>query len=419
MEQVFALVDCNNFYVSCERVFQPRLENRPVVVLSNNDGCIVARSNEVKALGVAMGTAFFKAREVVEKNNVEVFSSNYALYADMSSRVMQTLSHFTPNMEVYSIDEAFLSLAGLGRDLDVYARQIRATVKKWTGIPVSIGIGPTKTLAKVAARIAKKSPKADGVLNLYRSPWTNQALKMTEAGDVWGVGWRTAKKLRARGIETACDLKNADVSWIRKKLGVTGLRTVYELGGRSCYTLEENPPAKKSVRVTRSFGRDIETLEELRMATANYAARLGEKLRAEKLAAGFITVFAMTNRFDPETKYFRSRTAGFQTATNDTPSLLEAGDRLVRAVYAPGKKFKKSGIMASALVPQDKVQLCLFDTADRARSKRLMTTVDRINMRTHCGIQWACQGLARPWSTRANRTTPHYTTSWKELLCVG
>jgi DNA polymerase V len=298
MKPVIALVDCNNFYASCERVFNPKLRNKPVVVLSNNDGCVVARSDEAKALGIPGGIPAFKIDHLLRSGEVFACSSNYALYGDMSRRVMETLLHFTPGIEVYSIDEAFLNLSGFARgSLADYGRLIRRTVIRWTGIPVSIGIAETKALAKIANRLAKKSPKAEGVLDLTASLYQEKALAVTDVEDVWGIGRRYAKFLKKHGIETALDLRNAEDSWVKKHLSVVGLRLVKELRGVPCISLEVDLPAKKEICVSRSFGKPVTSVWEMREAVAMYATRAGEKLRMECSAAGVIMVFMMTNRF--------------------------------------------------------------------------------------------------------------------------
>ncbi|MBN1845985.1 MAG: Y-family DNA polymerase, partial [Sedimentisphaerales bacterium] len=281
MSAIYALVDCNNFYVSCERVFAPRWEGQPVVVLSNNDGCVVARSDEAKALGIRMGVPVFQVRDLIEKHGVEVFSSNYTLYADMSRRVMETLAGFAPAMEVYSIDEAFLDLAGNRADRTEYARQIRRRVRQWVGIPVTIGLGPSKTLAKVANHLAKWSARAQGVLDLTECPYLAEALRRTPVQDVWGVGPQYARRLRQAGIQTAWDLRSAGDAWIRRELGVTGLRTVHELRGIACYDLETSAPPNQGIANSRSFGRPVETLAELQEAVAAYMSRAARKLRRQ------------------------------------------------------------------------------------------------------------------------------------------
>ncbi len=427
-KDIFALVDCNNFYASCERVFSPKLEGRPVVVLSNNDGCVVARSNEAKALGIGMGVPAFEVEEIIRKNGVEVFSSNYALYADMSSRVMQTLSAFAPDIEIYSIDEAFLNLAGFNCALADYGRRIRQTVKQWTGMPVTIGIARTKTLTKIANRTAKKSVKANGVLDLTDSACLNTVLAETPVEKVWTVGIRTALKLKGAGIETALGLRDADITWIKQKFGVVGARTVYELRGISCYPLvlgtpaarrpvdygEQNPPAKKSITVSRMFGKPVESVEELKEAIASYASRAGEKLRGQGLAAGVMTVYVTTSRFI-ENRYFNSHTVEFAVATSDTMELIRNACRCIDRLYRKGCAFKKCGIIFNALVPEDQIQEGLFDNVDRLKSQRLMRVIDSINTRLNSPLQWAAEGLAQSWKVRFKRRSNRYTTRWDEL----
>ena len=447
MKDIFALVDCNNFYASCERVFSPKLEGRPVVVLSNNDGCVVARSNEAKALGIGMGVPAFEVEEIIRKNGVEVFSSNYALYADMSSRVMETLSAFTPDIEVYSIDEAFLNLAGFNglghpcRDCSLtdYGRKIWRTVKQWTGMPVTVGIARTKTLAKIANRVAKKSAKANGVLDLTDSPYLNKALAETPVEKVWTVGIRTALKLKGAGIKTALAFRDANIGWVRQKFGVVGVRTVYELRGISCYPLEQNPPVKKSIAVSRMFGKPVESAEELKEAIASYASRAGEKLRGQGLAAGVMTVYVTTSRFiESRTKSsggkaifpgeqavqrgecgfwcgINSHTVEFTVATSDTIELIRNACRCIDRLYRKGCAFKKCGIIFNALVPENQAQKALFDNVDRLKSQRLMRVIDSINTRLNSPLQWAAEGLAQSWKVKFNRRSCRYTTRWDEL----
>jgi len=418
-KEIFALVDCNNFYASCERVFSPKLEGRPVVVLSNNDGCVVARSNEAKALGIGMGVPAFEIEEIIRKNSVEVFSSNYALYADMSSRVMETLSAFTPDIEVYSIDEAFLNLAGFNCSPSTslrtdYGRKIWRTVKQWTGMPVTVGIARTKTLAKIANRVAKKSAKANGVLDLTDSPYLDKVLAETPVEKVWTVGIRTALKLKGAGIKTALALRDADIGWIRQKFGVVGVRTVYELRGISCYPLEQNPPVKKSIAVSRMFGKPVESIEELKEAIASYASRAGEKLRGQGLAAGVMTVYVTTSRFI-ENRYFNSHTVEFAVATSDTIELIRNACRCIDRLYRKGCAFKKCGIIFNALVPENQAQKGLFDNVDRLKSQRLMRVIDSINTRLNSPLQWAAEGLAQSWKVKFKRRSCRYTTRWDEL----
>jgi len=415
MSEIFALVDCNNFYVSCERVFNPKLGRRPVIVLSNNDGCVVARSNEAKKLGIGMGVPAFEVKDIIKKNGVEVFSSNYTLYADMSSRVMETLSTFTPDIEIYSIDEAFLNLAGFDCSLTDYGRKIQQVVKQWTGIPVTVGIGRTKTLAKVAAKIAKKSAKADGVLDLTDSPYIDKAVGQVPVEDVWGVGIKTTIKLKRAGIQTALDLRNIDINWIKNKFGIVGARIVYELRGICCYPLGNNPPAKKSICVSRMFGTSVDSIEQLKEAISSYASRAGEKLRQQKLAASVMTVFVMTSRFI-ENSYFNSCTVEFPVATNDTVELIRFACQCIERLYRKDYAFKKCGIILNGLIPEKQVQANLFNKVDRAKSRRLMQAVDTVNASSDSPLRWAAEGLIQPWQVRFNKRSNNYTTDWTELL---
>jgi len=418
MKEIFALIDCNNFYASCERVFNPRLEGKPVVVLSNNDGCVVARSNEAKALGIGMGVPAFEVKNIIDKNGVEVFSSNYALYADMSSRVMDVLSTFTPEIEVYSIDEAFLNLAGFSCSLTDYGRKIQQTVRKWTGIPVTVGIASTKTLAKIAKHVAKRSPKAKGVLDFTDSPYLGRALGQVPVEKVWGVGIKTAIKLKRAGIKTAFDLNKADLNWIKNKFGVVGARTVYELRGICCYPLEQNPPANKTIMVSRMFGKPVEAIEELKEAAASYAARAAEKLREQHLSANFITVFVTTSRFI-KNKYFNSHTVEFAVATNNTIELIQGALLGIDRLYRQGYLYKKCGIVLNSLMSEHRIQRDLFDSVDRDKFSQLMGAVDSINARLDCPLRWAAEGLGQPWQVKFKRRSNRFTTCWDELPDVA
>ena len=414
MKEVFALVDCNNFYVSCERVFNPRLAGRPVVVLSNNDGCVVARSNEAKALNVGMGVPAFEVADLIKRHNIEVFSSNYTLYADMSRRVMETLARFTPEIEIYSIDEAFLNLAGFEPPLAHYGRQIQQTVKQWTGMPVSIGIAGTKTLAKIANHLAKRSAKLDGVLDLSASADIEKVLAEVPLEKVWGIGIRSAIKLKRAGLKTAFDLSKADISWIRNRFGVVGVRTVYELQGNCCYPLEDNPPARQSIVVSRMFGVPVESIEQLKEAAATYAARAGEKLREHELAVSLQTVFVTTSRFI-KNKYFNSHTFAFETATSDTTELVRAAISSIEKLYRKNYKFKKCGVVLLGLVPEGRVQRNLFDKTDREKFRRLMHAVDAVNARVNTPLYWAAEGLRKDWHVQFRRRSKKFTTCWDEL----
>ncbi len=418
----FALVDCNNFYVSCERVFNPQLIGKPVIVLSNNDGCAVARSNEAKALGIKMGVPVFQIRDTIRNNNVKVYSSNYALYGDMSNRVMQTLTRFTPEMEVYSIDEAFLDLSNLSRiGFTNYGRKIKTTVERWTGIPVSVGMAGTKTLAKIANRLAKYSKKANGVLDLTDSQYLDRALEMTEVGDVWGVGRRYAKFLTSNGISNARQLRDADDKFIQKKMGIVGIRLLNELRGISCYPLEQSPPRKQSTTVSRTFKHGIESLAELHEAAAAYVSSGAEKLRKEKLVAGVLIVYVMTNRFQ-EDYYYNSISTNLPVRTSDTAELIGYARDGLRKIYKKGCQYKKVGILLNDLGPENEIQASFFDTVDRSRSKKLMKAIDSINGDMGSGvIQYGSVGLShnQSWKTSFNQRSGSYTTHWDQLLEVG
>ncbi|MGH9943719.1 MAG: Y-family DNA polymerase [Pyrinomonadaceae bacterium] len=424
MQPIFAHVDCNNFYVSCERVFAPKLKGRPVVVLSNNDGCVISRSEEAKAAGVRMGTPVFQAREIIERHGIEVFSSNYALYGDMSARVLETLNEFTPEVEVYSIDEAFLKLAGCrgAEDLTALGRRIKEKVYQWTGLPVSVGVAETKTLAKVAARVAKTSAKAGGVVNLYGSPYAERALARVAVEDVWGVGPAYARLLKEKGVATALDLRGVDKRWMRQQAGIVGQRIVLELRGTSCLPLEMCPPPRLTVTVSRSFGRPVETLAELREAVACYTARAAEKLRRRRLAANALLVFLTTNRFAPATtpQYSASALVRLPAPSNYTPELISHALEGVARLYRDGYRFKKAGVTLVELVPEAPAQGAIFDRLDRERARRLMRAVDDINTRMgRYTLHFAAAaGLKRPWQTRSERRSPRFTTCWSELLVL-
>jgi len=417
---LFALVDCNNFYVSCERVFNPKLAGKPVIVLGNNDGIVVARSNEAKALGVPMGVPAFKFQPLIRKHDVQAFSSNYALYGDMSQRVMETLQQFSPEVEVYSIDEAFLGLTGFTHtNLTDYGCTIRATVKRWTGIPVSVGIAETKTLAKIANHHAKQSTESSGVFDLTTWPDRDSLLAQVPVEDVWGIGPAHARRLSRHGITTALALRGADDQWIRKQMGVVGLRTVQELRGFSCMPLEQCPPPKQGITCSRSFGRPVTTLVEMREAVAAYTARAAEKLRGEQLAASALTVFLTTNPFKEEPQYSNALTIRLPVATEATPELLRVALQGVESIYRDGFRYKKAGVMLLGLVPVSQVQSNLFDHVDRERSKRLMRAVDSVNARDGADtVRFAATGLAQRWRTKFTKRSPGYTTNWHELPLV-
>jgi DNA polymerase V len=415
-----ALVDCNNFYASCERVFQPELRGKPVVVLSNNDGCVIARSNEAKALGIAMGEAWHICKKRVDTHGVVVRSSNYTLYGDMSARVMQVVAGFTPDLEIYSIDEAFLALGGFGNRLESHARELRRAVLQWTGIPVSVGIAPTKTLAKLANRRAKKDARSGGVFVLADEAAIDAELTALELTDLWGVARRLATRLTAIGITTPLALKQADPRFIRERFNVVLERLVLELRGVPCISLEEAPPDRKSIMASRSFGRTVETRAELEEAVATYTSRAAEKLRKQGLAANRITVFAHTNPFKAEEpQYTAQQPVTLPIATADTGTLIAAARRGLGAIYRPGYRYKKAGIMLLDLVPAATVQGALFDRPDTAQSQARMRAVDALNRRYgRDTISFAAAGRRRAWKLRSAFLSKRYTTDWDELLRV-
>lgn len=413
-----ALVDCNNFYASCERVFNPTLEKKPVVVLSNNDGCIIARSNEAKALGIKMGEPLHECQRLITKHKVHVFSSNFPLYGDMSRRVMEILSPFSPNMEIYSIDEAFLDLDGIPGNLTEYGKIIRETVKKGTHIPVSVGMGPSKTLAKIAGKIAKKVPAHAGVFDI--SDRIEESLADFEVGDIWGIGWQYAKLLRRNGILTALDLRNASDEWIKKHLTIVGLRTVMELRGISCISLDEAVQPKKAIMCSRSFGRKVYTLDELQEAAAAYISRAAEKLRDQNSAASFVQVYLMEFPFNYGHPKTRICSAAIPVATAYTPDLIRYAKALVKRIFYKGPAYRKVGVMLSGIVQRGNVQMNLFHSSREGEKEiALMKTMDEINQRWGRGtIIPAATGFSRPGWMRQSRRSSRYTTSWAELPVV-
>lgn len=416
MAPLVALVDCNNFYVSCERVFDPGLRGRPVVILSNNDGNVVARSEEAKALGIPFAAPFCKWREFIDGHGVAVCSSNYTLYGDMSRRVMESLAPFAPEMEIYSIDEAFLSLAGDPAGGTALGCEMRALVGRWTGIPVSVGIAPTKTLAKAASKIAKKRP--EGVFNFAAVDDVDAHLAGFPVGDLWGVGPRYNEMLRRHGITTALDLKRAPESWVRRKMTVVGLRLLLELRGIPCLALEEVAAPKREIVSSRSFGKPVEELGGLREAVASYTGRAAEKLRAQRCAASTVTVFLMTNRFKPEEpQYANGMTAALPLATSYTPHLLRCACALLERIYRPGFRYKKVGVLLSGIIPESEVQPDLFyRVRDPRRKRELMLVHDRLNRTMGRGaVRFASEGIGKPWGMRRRYLTRRYTTRWDEL----
>ncbi|MDV7272110.1 Y-family DNA polymerase [Thioclava sp. A2] len=416
----FGLVDCNNFYASCERVFQPDLVQRPVVVLSNNDGCVIARSQEAKAVGIPMGAPLFKIREIIKDHDVVVRSSNYALYGDLSERVMSLLAEEAPRVEIYSIDECFLDLHKLAvPDLAVWCAELRRKVRLWTGIPVSVGIGPTKTLAKLANKLAKSSPRAGGVLDLVHHPdWIEPALRKTKVGDVWGIGRRWSAMLEERGIKTALDLSRAQDGWVRQRMGIVGLRTVHELRGIACHDLETQPPPKQTTCCSRSFGKAVAQREEVHSAVLSFAERVAEKTRAANQVAGALQVFLSTDRFNTSApQYSSAATLRFLVPTADSRDILKAASNAFGKIWKPGFAYRKAGVILLDLSTPDAWRGELFDQRPQ-QSDDLMQAVDVINQRHGRGaIAFGLAPKSRPahWAMKQDMLSPHYTTCWSEL----
>lgn len=420
MPSAIALVDCNNFYASCERVFDAGLVGRPVVVLSNNDGNIVARSNEVKALGIENGAPLFKSLPLLEENDAAILSSNYALYGDMSSRVMTVLGDFSDEMETYSIDEAFLRLHINPREsfADI-GREIRRRVLKYTGIPVSVGIAETKTLAKIANYHAKRSLKTKGVLDLVRSPFQKPALARVPVADVWGVGGRHTAMLNANGITTALDLRDAPDGWVRDKMTIVGLRLVQELRGVACLPLEITPPAKKLLTVSRSFGSATDSFEELRAAVVFYVSRAAEKLRRQKLAAGSITVFIETDRFKQEPQYSNAITLAIAPKSDSTIELRDLALSGLVKIFRASFRYRRAGVTLNGLEFAERLSKRLWEDECYERHRRLMAAIDRLNGKygqdtVRCGL-FQSEGA---WRTRFSQRSSRYTTCWDEIMRV-
>lgn len=421
MPRAIALIDCNNFYVSCERAFKPSLEGRPVVVLSNNDGCVVARSQEVKALGVKMGTPWFQMKGLAQQHRILALSSNYTLYADMSNRVMSVLAGFSPDQEVYSIDESFLDLTGFEhRDLTTYAQSMRQTVRQWTGLPVCVGIGPSKTLAKLGNHIAKKRPEFAGVCDLNALAAERKAAIFgeMEVREVWGVGGRIQARLAEVGIHTVRDLQQADPKSIRAQFSVVLERTVAELNGVSCLSLEEIAPPKKQIMCSRSFGEYVHDLDGLRQAVTAYATRAAEKLRREQSLAGAIQVFIRTNPFkEGSPQYQRGLIFPISAPTEDTLELVNAALKALRLIYRPGFAYQKAGVMLLDLIPASRRHPTLFDDPERlARSRRLMQTLDHLNRRMGSGtVRLLGEGTDKTWKMKRSNLSPSYTTRLEDV----
>ncbi|MBC6491049.1 Y-family DNA polymerase [Flavihumibacter stibioxidans] len=431
---MYALLDCNSFYCSCERLFRPDLEHRPVVVLSNNDGCVIARSDEAKAAGIGMGTPYFQCRELVREKDVAVFSSNYQLYGDLSMRVMDTVRQLLgpDKIEVYSVDEAFLDFSAIPPDqLEAYARNLRQTVEQWTGIRVSIGVAQTKVLCKVANRLAKKQKAVTGCVMVLDHPEkTQSALEQTEVGETWGVGHQYAEKLRQWGISTAWKLSRMPEEWVKKNLGgVVGQRLFHELNGLPCIEMKDPLENKKMIGTSRMFGRRVFELKDLREAVASYTARAAEKLRRQSSAASVVEVYLVTaseEKFTYHPKKY-SASARLSHPSSMTNELIAYTLPLVEALFIQGPRYLKAGVNFSELVPENSTQCNLFETTGktsgsscgRKENKKLMAALDNINASQQGEmVRFAASGLERSWKMRQELMSPRYTTKWNELFEV-
>lgn len=415
---MFALADCNNFFASCERVFRPDLRGKPVIVLSNNDGCAIARSNEAKALGIKMGAPFFKIRDIVRRHNVAVFSGNMALYGDMSQRVRWVLEDFAPGIEVYSIDEAFLDLRGMKDvDFDAYAKRISAQCWKMTSIPVSVGIAPTKTLAKIASKLCKQYPKLRGGCYMHRPQDIEKVLRKFPIEEVWGIGRRSAPKLKARGVNTAYEFTQLPEGVVRMMLGIGGVRTWKELRGIPCLEFEDGFEAKQSICVSRSFSSEIYEVKELQEQIANFASAMASKLRQQQSVTSEMVVFAYTNRFREDVPQIHANTlVSFITPTAEERIIVAQAVSAAKTLFKQGFGYKKTGVIATKIVPEKHVMHSLFEDREAVeREHKITSALDAINATFGKGtIKLAVQGSGEIKSSSENQS-PHYTTRWSDI----
>ena len=419
---MFALADCNNFYASCERVFRPDLQGKPIIVLSSNDGCAVARSNEAKALGIKMGAPLFKIRDIVEKHNVAVFSGNMALYGDMSQRVRWVLEEYAPSVEVYSIDECFLDLRGMNNiDFDAYAKEISAQCWRQTSIPVSVGIAPTKTLAKIASKLCKQYPKLKGGCYMHRPQDIEKVLRKFPIEDVWGIGRRSAPKLHSIGVHTAYEFTQMSEKAVQSMFGITGVRTWKELQSIPCIEFEDGFEAKQSICVSRSFSSEIYDVAELQEQIANFASSMAEKLRKQRSVAAEMVVFAYTNRFkDSAPQTYSNGLVYFTTPTSDQRKIVADAVRITQRIFKSGYGYKKAGVIATGIMDQSDIMQSMFEDTDSIeREHKITSALDAINSTFGAGtVKLAVQGSGHIKSTRENQS-PHYTTRWTDLPKVS
>jgi DNA polymerase V len=424
-KRAIALIDVNNFYVSCERVFNPKLRNKPVVVLSNNDGCAVARSNEVKALGVSMGAPWFKMKDLAKQHGIIALSSNYGLYADMSNRVMSILRQFSPDQEVYSIDESFLDLSNFKNQNHIkYGQTMRKRILLWTGLPVCVGIGSTKTLAKLANHCAKKQPHFNGVcdFNTLTTNTLNNLLSKIDVGEVWGVGRKLAPRLEALGIKSVLDLKQANADRLRRQFSVVMQKTIHELNGIVCIELEDIAPPKKQILSSRSFGVPVRDFNSLAESITLYMSRAVEKLRRQQDFAGSVYVYIRTSPFKPDDPFYSNgMTIPLPSPTDDTRQLVSVVLWALKQLYKPNYNYAKAGVMLSDLVPAEGVQIDLFSPMQQTlKTNKLMMTMDSINRKIGKeAIKLASEGFKRPWKMKQENKSPSFTTKWSDTIKAG
>lgn len=414
---MFGLVDCNNFYASCERVFNPALNGKPIVVLSNNDGCVIARSNEAKSLGIKMGVPAYQIKELVNKHGVAVFSSNYTLYGDMSGRVMSMLTDLAPEIEIYSIDEAFLNLDGI-KELSTTGRQIVEKTTHGTGIPVSMGIAQTKTLAKVANKFAKKYKAYNQLCIIDTEEKRIKALKLTNIGDVWGIGRRQAAKLEKQEVKTAYDFTQLSGSWVRKNMTVVGERTWKELRGISCIDMESAPLAKKQICTSRSFGKMLTDIDTMAEAIATHASTCAKKLREQKSHAVSLMVFIHTNNFREDLpQYWKNTVIHLPVPTNDTQEIVHYALTGLKTIFRDGYQYKKAGVIITEIT--EGAQLGLFDSIDRDKREKLQQAVDKINGKHSQRVKLAVQGTDRDWKLKQEQLSGRYTTDMNQIININ
>lgn len=418
---MYGLADCNNFFVSCERVFRPELNGKPVIILSNNDGCVIARSNEAKRLGVKMGHPYFQLEAFIKRHHVTVFSSNYALYSDMSQRVQQTLRSLCPATEVYSIDESFLNLQGIKEEeLDTFGHLVSAKVLKNTGIPISVGISHTKTLAKIASKLCKQYPKLRGSCYMHRPQDIEKVLKKFPIEDVWGIGRRFSVMLKSRNILTAYDFAQQPLDFVRNKMHLGGMKTWYELHGRPCIEFEAHIPDKQQIMVSRSFSKEINTVEEITQQISLFTSMAAEKLRKQGSVCHAIQVFLLTNRFRHEQEqHYDNQLITLQAPSDSTVELVDIAVKTTAAIFRSGTYYKKAGVILTQFTPKESVQTVLFDEVDREKHDKLMHAMDKINEKQ--GQRTVVVATAGFDGVKMNRNhlSPNYTTNWNDILVIN